>query len=352
MKEFNSFKIANKQIGDGAPVFIIAELSCNHLQKFEIAEKTLHAIKEAGADAIKIQTSKPDSITIQSDKKYFKIKSGTLWDGKTLYDLYKETYTPWEWVPQLKKIAEELGLIFFSSPFDHQAVDFLASYDMPAYKIASFEITDIPLIEHVASKMKPVIISTGIAKIEDIEEAIQACYRTGNREVALLKCTSAYPAPYDEVNLKNIPYLKDKFKCIVGLSDHTLGHTVALASVVLGAKIIEKHFILDRHLGGPDASFSMEPNEFKQMVEEIRIIERALGKTEYQYTAKMGSGRYFARSLFVVKDIQAGEIFTTENIRSIRPGDGLPPKLLNQILGKKSISNLEKGTPLGWDVIS
>jgi len=343
-------KIKNKFIGEHEPCFIIAELSANHLRKFELAEKTIKAAKEAGADAIKLQTYTPDTITIDSDNECFKIK-GTLWDGKTLYDLYKEAYTPWEWQPKLQKLAEDLGLIFFSSPFDKTAVDFLEDLNVPAYKVASFEITDIPLIEYIASKGKPIIISTGIATLADIEEAVNACKRMGNEQIILLKCTSAYPAPVEEANLLTIPNMSDTFGTIVGLSDHTLGSSVAIASIALGAKVIEKHFILDRDLGGPDAEFSMEPAEFKEMVNSIRDVEKALGKVSYELSEKVEKSRVFARSLFVVKDMKAGELISEENVRSIRPGYGMHPKYLKEITGKKIRKDVKKGTPLSWDLI-
>ncbi len=345
-------QIANKKIGKKFPIFIIAELSANHLQKFDNAVKLIKAAKEAGADAIKLQTYTPDTITIDCDNKYFQIKQGTLWDGQSLYELYKKAYTPWEWQPKLKKIAEEEGLIFFSSVFDKTAVDFLEEINVPVYKIASFEITDIPLIEYAASKGKPVIISTGIATLSDIEEAVNACKRMGNDQIALLKCTSAYPAPLEEINLKTIPNLANTFKTVVGLSDHTLGISAPIASVALGACIIEKHLTLDRKLGGPDADFSLEPEEFKAMVKSVREVEKALGEVSYNLTEKMKKSRELSRSLFVVKDIKAGEIFTEENIRSIRPGYGLPPKYLKYILGKQVKINIKKGMPLKWEIIN
>lgn len=343
-------KIGNIEIGSSNKVFIIAELSANHNQDFEIAVNTIKAAKESGADALKLQTYMADTITINCKNEHFQIKSGTLWDGKFLYDLYKEAYTPWEWQPKLKKIAEEEGLICFSSPFDKTAVDFLEKMDVPAYKVASFEITDIPLIEYIASKGKPVIISTGIATLADIEEAVNTCRRAGNNDIALLKCTSSYPAPIDEANLLTIPHLRDTFKVIPGLSDHTMGSDVAIAAVALGAKIIEKHFILDRKLGGPDAAFSMEPKEFKQMVTSIRNVEKALGTVNYQLSPKVEKSRVFARSLFIVKDVNKGEVITEENVRSIRPGNGLHPKYFNLILGKKFRNDFKMGTPLGWEM--
>lgn len=346
-----TIKIGNKSINENSSVFIIAELSANHLQKFDLAVETIKAIKEAGVDAVKLQTYTADTITINSDNEYFEIKQGTIWDGTTLYKLYEEAYTPWEWQPELKKIAEDLGIICFSSPFDKTAVDFLEKMNVPAYKVASFEITDIPLIEYIASKGKPVIISTGIATLADIEKAVNACKRMGNEQVALLKCTSAYPSPLEDVNLNTVPNLKDTFKTVVGLSDHTLGISVPIAAVALGAKIIEKHFILDRNLGGPDAAFSLEPNEFKAMVEAVREIEKALGEVSYELTDKMKKSREFSRSLFVVENMEEGEVFTEKNIRSIRPGFGLHPRYLNDVLGKRAAKAVTKGTPLNWDLI-
>ena len=344
-------KIADRIIGEGNFVFTVAELSANHLHKFELAVETIKAIKESGADAVKLQTYTPDTITIDSDDEYFQIKQGTLWDGRTLYQLYKEAYTPWDWQPKLKEIAEDSGLVCFSSPFDKTAVDFLEEMNVPAYKVASFEITDIPLIEYIASKGKPVIISTGIAELCDIEEAINTCKRMGNEQIALLRCTSTYPTPLDEVNLKTIPHLAETFKTVAGLSDHTLGISIPIAAVALGAKIIEKHFILDRKLGGPDAAFSLEPGEFKTMVNSIRETEKALGEVSYELTEKIKKSREFSRSLFVVEDTKAGETFTEENIRSIRPGYGLHPRYLSGILGKKAEKDIKKGTPLSWDLL-
>lgn len=344
-------KIRSKKIGSDYPIFIIAELSANHLQKFDNAVKLIKAAKDAGADAIKLQTYTPDTLTIDCNNECFQIKQGTLWDGQTLYDLYKKAYTPWEWQPRLKEIAASEGLICFSSAFDKTAVDFLEKLNVPAYKIASFEITDIPLIEYVASKGKPVIISTGIATLSDIEEAVNACKRMGNEQIALLKCTSAYPAPLEEINLKTIPNLAEIFKTVVGFSDHTLGISAPIASVALGASIIEKHLTLDRSLGGPDAAFSLEPEEFKAMVKSVREAEKALGEVSYDLTEKMKKSREFSRSLFVVKDMKAGEVFTEENVRSIRPGYGLPPKYFKEIIGKEVTKDLNRGTPLKWQMI-
>lgn len=340
---FDQFELNDNQ---SDRVFVIAELSANHNHNYDLAVETIKAAKKAGVDAIKVQTYTADTITIDCDNPYFRINQDTLWDGTTLYKLYQEAYTPWEWQPELKRIAEEEGLVFFSSPFDKTSVDFLEEMDVPAYKIASFEITDIPLIEYVASKGKPVIISTGIATLDDIEEALAACRRMGNNAISLLKCTSAYPAPAELANLRTIPDMKERFQVPVGLSDHTMGSTVAIASVALGARIIEKHFILDRSIGGPDAAFSMNPEEFTQMVQGIRDVEKALGKVTYDLTEKIRKNRNFSRSLFVVKDMEAGEEITEENVRSIRPGNGMPPKYLPLVLGKKVLHSLRAGTPL------
>jgi len=344
-------KIANKEIGPNQPTFIIAELSANHMNDFDVAVKTIEAMAEAGADAVKFQTYTPDTITIDCDNEYFQIKQGTIWDGQVLYDLYDEAYMPWDWQPELKKIAEDLGLIAFSSPFDKTSVDFLEDMDVQAYKIASYEITDIPLIEYVASKGKPIIISTGIASLEDIELAIKTCLDAGNNQIAILKCTSSYPSPFDEINLNTIPALEEKFDVVVGLSDHTMGSEVAISGVSLGAKIIEKHFILSRSMDGPDSEFSMEPQEFKQMVDSIRNVEKALGNDTFELTEKMIINQDFSRSLFVVKDMEKGDIITEDNVRSIRPGFGLHPKYLNDILGKKIKKDLKKGTPFELDFI-
>ncbi len=343
--------IQKKHVGVREPVFIIAELSANHNRKYDLAVETIRAAKDAGADAIKLQTYTADTITIDSDNEYFKIKQGTLWDGKTLHQLYQEAYTPWEWQPKLKEIAEDLGLICFSTPFDRTAVDFLEDMGVPAFKVASFEITDIPLIEYIASKGKPVIISTGIAALCDIEEAVNACRKTGNDQVALLKCTSAYPAPPEEANLRTISNMAETFKTVVGLSDHTLGISTPIAAVALGAKILEKHFILDRKMGGPDAAFSLEPEEFKTMVSSIRETEKAMGEISYEITEKVKMSRVFCRSLFVVRDVISGEELTENNVRSIRPGFGLHPKYLHDITGKKFKKDTKKGTPLSWDLI-
>jgi pseudaminic acid synthase len=347
----NFITIDNKKIGENEPCFIIAEMSANHLQSFDRAVEIIKVAKECGADAIKLQTYTPDTITIDCDNEYFQIKQGTIWDGTTLHKLYEEAYTPWDWQPKLKKVAEEIGLICFSSPFDNSAVDFLEDMKVDAYKIASFEINDIPFIEYIASKGKPIIMSTGIATLGDIEAAIKTCNRMGNYDIALLKCTSAYPSPLETINLKTIPNMKDTFKTVVGLSDHTMGYSVAIGAVALGAKIIEKHFTLSRADGGADSKFSMEPSEFKAMVQGIRDVEKALGTVTYELTEKQIKSREHSRSLFVVKDIKQGEIFTSDNVRSIRPGFGIETKYINDIIGKKTKVDLKKGTPMKFDFI-
>lgn len=335
-------KIDNYIIDSQSPVFIIAELSANHNGSLDNALATIKAAKRAGADCIKLQTYTADTITLDSDKEDFVIK-GTIWDGKKLHTLYQEAYTPWEWHEQIYQAAKEEGLICFSSPFDKTAVDLLESLNSPAYKIASFEITDIPLIEYVASKGKPVIISTGIAELEDIELALDACHRMGNYDVALLKCTSSYPAPIEEANMCMVKDLAERYNLISGLSDHTMGSTVPVVATVFGAKIIEKHFIIDRAIGGPDASFSMNEEEFTAMVKAVREAEKASGVIDYNLTEKQAKGRDFSRSLYIAEDIKAGEVFTEKNLRSVRPGFGLHPKFLKDFLGKTANKDFEKG---------
>ncbi len=335
-------KIGNYTINSQSPVFIIAELSANHNGSLDNAIATVRAAKRAGADCIKLQTYTADTITLDSDKEDFVIK-GTIWEGRKLHSLYKEAYTPWEWHAEIYRVAQEEGLICFSSPFDKTAVDLLESLNSPAYKIASFEITDIPLIEYVASKGKPIIISTGIAEIEDIELALDACYRMGNHEVALLKCTSSYPAPIAEANMCMVKDLAERFNVIPGLSDHTMGSTVPVVATVFGARIIEKHFIIDRAIGGPDASFSMDEAEFTQMVKSVREAEKAIGVVDYRLTEKQAKGREFSRSLYIAEDVQEGEIFTEANLRSVRPGFGMHPKYLRDFIGKKALTNHQKG---------
>ena len=338
-------KIADFELNKGK-VFIVAELSANHGHDLEIAKETIRAAKRAGADAIKLQTYTPDTLTIDCKKTDFILQHGTIWDGKTLYELYQEAYTPWEWHLELFKTAHQEGLICFSSPFDTTAVDFLEELNVPAYKIASFEITDIPLIEYVASKGKPIIISTGIADENDISLAVETCRKIGNNQIVLLKTSSQYPAKIEDAHLKMIPDLARRFNVLSGLSDHTSGELIPIIATSLGAVLIEKHFILDKKIGGPDATFSLDEMEFKQMVESVRKTEKALGTIDYSLSEKAKNSRVFARSLYVVKDIKKGETFTTENIRSIRPGFGLHPKFLPEILGKKAINDMEKGTRL------
>jgi pseudaminic acid synthase len=336
-------QIGNYKINKESKIFIIAELSANHNGSIETAIETIRAAKRAGANCIKLQTYTADTITIDSDKEDFIIKD-TIWSGRKLYELYQEAYTPWEWHEQLFKVAEEEGLNCFSSPFDNTAVDFLENLNVPAYKIASFEITDIPLIEYVASKGKPIIISTGIAEIQDIELAVNTCRKVGNNQIALLKCTSSYPAPIEEANISMVKDLATRFNVISGLSDHTIGSTVPIVATVYGAKIIEKHFILDRSIGGPDASFSMNEKEFTEMVKSIREAESAIGVIDYNLTEKQKKGKDFSRSLYIVEDVNDGEVFTEKNVRSIRPGFGLHPKFYNEIIGKKATANITKGT--------
>lgn len=328
---------------DNQEVFIIAELSANHNGSLEVALETIKAAKRTGANAIKLQTYTADTLTIDCDKDDFIIKSGSIWDGESYYKLYESAYTPWEWHQALFEEAEKQGLICFSSPFDKTAVDFLENLNVPAYKIASFEITDIPLIEYVASKGKPIILSTGIATMEDIELALDACRRMGNNDIALLKCTSSYPAPIEEANMVMVKDFAERFGVIAGLSDHTMGTTVPVVATCFGAKIIEKHFILDRSIGGPDASFSMNEQEFTDMVKAVREAEKAMGTVDYTLTEKQAKGKDFSRSLYVVKDIKAGEVITEEHVRSIRPGFGLHPKELKNWLGKPSPKDFEKG---------
>lgn len=331
--------------------FIIAELSANHNQDFDLALATIKAAARAGADAIKLQTYTADTITLDSDKEDFVIK-GTIWDGRKLHELYQEAYTPWEWHKALFDAAHEEGLVCFSSPFDYTAVDFLETLNCPIYKIASFEITDIPLIRYVASKQKPIIISTGIADYEDIQLAVETCRAEGNNDITLLKCTSSYPAPIEEANLSLIPHLATDFGVQVGLSDHTMELTAPLISVALGGKVIEKHFIIDRAMGGPDSSFSLNETEFAAMVRAVRETEKALGTASYELTPKQESGKVFSRSLYVAEDIRAGETLTEKNVRSVRPGFGMHPKHYTEILGKKALVNLEKGTRLSFDLIT
>ncbi|HRE48057.1 MAG TPA: pseudaminic acid synthase [Aggregatilineales bacterium] len=347
-----SFRINERRIAPGQPTYIIAELSANHGQDFDQAVRLIDAAKAAGADAIKLQTYTPDTITIQSDNDYFRIK-GTLWEGRTLYDLYGEAYTPWEWQPRLMEIANERGLDLFSSPFDDSAVDFLEAMNVPAYKIASFENVDMGLLRKVTATGKPIIMSTGMATLAEIDEAVQMIRATGGAEtpLALLKCTSAYPAPPEEANLATIPHMAAAFGVPVGLSDHTLGIAVPVAAVALGACLVEKHLTISRAAGGPDSAFSLEPDEFKQMVDAVRVTERAVGRVNYGVNPSEAKSRVFRRSLFVVRAMKAGEAFTAETVRSIRPGHGLHTRHLGEVLGRVARRDIVKGTPLSWDLV-
>jgi len=344
-------RINGRIVGPGHPPYLVAELSANHHQRLEHAIAMVHAAKKAGADAIKLQTYTPDTMTIDSETDYFALPSDNTWAGRRLYELYQEAYTPWEWHAELKRVANDLGLDLFSTPFDESAVDFLDSLDVPAYKIASFEVVDLPLLRAVAAKGKPVIMSTGMASLAEIDEAVRTLREADAHEVILLKCTSAYPAPPTEMNLATIPHLAAAFDVPVGLSDHTLGSAVAVAAVALGACVIEKHFTLSRQEKGPDSAFSMEPDEFREMAAAVRVAEAALGSVSYSVTAHEESNARLRRSLFVVADVKAGEPFTGSNVRSIRPGHGLSPRHLPDVLGRVAIRDVRRGTPLTWDLI-
>lgn len=344
-------KIGNRLIGVGQPVYIIAEMSANHGQSFDQAVRLVHAAKEAGADALKLQTYTPDTITIDCDNKDFFINKGTIWDGKNLYRLYGEAYTPWEWQPGLKKLAESLGMDCFSSPFDHTSVDFLEGINVEAYKIASFELVDTGLLRKVASTGKPVIMSTGMATDEEITEAVQTLREAGCTQLALLKCTSAYPAPLEEMNLRTIPDLSQRHGVVAGLSDHTMDLVGPVAAVALGACIIEKHLTISRNDPGPDSAFSLEPTEFKSMVKAVRDVEKALGRVTYDASDREKGSRTFRRSLYVVEDMKRGDAFSAKNVRSIRPGYGLPPHDMDKVLLGKARTDIARGTPLRWDLI-
>ncbi len=343
--------INDKMIGQGHPTYIVAEMSANHNQDFGKAKAILEAAKDAGADALKMQTYTPDTLTIDCDNDYFHVGKGSIWEGRTLYQLYKDAYTPWDWQPKLMDLAVELDLDLFSTPFDSSAVDFLEEIGVPAYKVASFEIVDIPLLKRIADTGKPVIVSTGMASIREIDEAVGTLREKGSREIVLLKCTSAYPSPPEEMNLHTIKHLSETFSLPAGLSDHTLGSAVAVAGVALGACVVEKHFTLSRSDGGPDSSFSMEPDEFREMVEAIRTVEKALGKISYEVTEKQEANKVFRRSLFVVRDMKTGDEFTWDNVRSIRPGYGLHTRHLNEVIGRRASRGIKRGTPLAWDLI-
>ncbi|AOY75667.1 pseudaminic acid synthase [Clostridium formicaceticum] len=343
-------KIKNRLIGDKQPAYIIAEMSANHAGDISRAIEIIHAAKESGADCIKIQTYTADTITISSNKKYFQIEQGT-WKNENLYRLYEKAYTPWEWHGKLKKEAEKVGLDFFSTPFDFTAVDFLEDLGVEFYKIASFELIDIPLIKYVASKGKPIIMSTGMGTLGEIEEAVRAVRSQGNEQLCLLKCSSEYPAIPDDMNLKTMQNISETFGVIVGLSDHSLGSIAAITAVAMGAKVIEKHFCMSRQIENPDASFSMEPHEFKKMVEDIRQVEKAIGTISYEVSEKEEKNRMFRKSIFAVKEVAKGEVFTKDNIRIIRPGNGLAPKYFDEIIGKYASEEIQRGTPLRWSMI-
>jgi len=343
--------INGREYGAGRPCYIVAEMSANHGQKFDRAVALVRAARAAGADAIKLQTYTPDTLTIPCDNECFLIRGGTPWDGRTLYDLYGEAYTPWDWHPKLKAVADEEGLDFFSTPFDATAVDFLESLQVPAHKVASFELVDLPLLRKIASTGKPVIMSTGMATREEIEEAVRTLRDAGTRQLALLKCTSAYPAPPEDINLRTIPHLAETFGVPAGLSDHSLGIAVPVAAVALGACIIEKHLALSRSAPGPDVAFSLEPPEFKAMVEAVRTAERALGRVIYEPSEAERASRAFRRSLFVVQAMKKGEVFTEQNVRSIRPGHGLHTRHWHQVVGCRAASDIKRGTPLDWKLV-
>ncbi len=347
----SDFSIGHRQIGAGQPVYIVAELSANHNHDFERAVRLIQACKESGADAVKVQTYTPDTITIRSDQEYFQIRGGTLWDGRTLHELYGEACMPWDWQPKLKEVADKLGLDFFSSAFDETAVDFLENMGVPAYKLASCELVDIPLLRKMSRTGKPLIMSTGMATIEEINEAVDTARQAGAGQIALLRCTSAYPAVPREMNLRTIPELAQRFEVPVGLSDHTMDIAVPITAVALGACIIEKHFTLSRSLKGPDSEFSLEPAEFKAMVAAVRVAEESLGEIHFGLTESERSSRVFRRSLFVVQAVRQGETFSEENVRSIRPGHGLHTRHLPQIVGQRAACDIERGTPLSWDLV-
>jgi pseudaminic acid synthase len=350
MNMATQIKIGEHTIGAGHPVYVIAEVSANHHQDFEQAVKIIRAAKDAGADAVKLQTYTADTMTIASDRPEFRIE-GSIWHGRNLHELYGEAYTPWEWQPRLKQVANDLGLDLFSTPFDATAVDFLERMNVPAHKLASFELVDLPLIQKMSRTGKPLIISTGMATIEEIEEATRTAREAGAAQIALLKCTSAYPALPEEMNLRTIPELSRRFDVPVGLSDHSMDTAVPVAAVALGACILEKHLALSRSEPGPDTAFSLEPQEFKSMVEAVRVAEKALGTIHFGVGEKEAGSRVFRRSLFVVKDVGSGEVFTSENLRSIRPGHGLHTRHLPEVLGRRAAHDIARGTPLNWDLV-
>ena len=346
-----SFSIAGRQIGPGEPVYIIAELSANHRQHEDVAIELVHAASKAGADAVKLQTYTADTITIASDAPSFRAGSGSLWEGTTLHDLYEEAYTPWEWQPRLKALAESLGMDCFSSPFDPTAVAFLEAMDVPAFKVASFELVDLPLIRLMARTGRPLIMSTGMATADEIDEAIEAARSAGATDIALLKCTSAYPSPPESVNLRAIPAMAERWGLPVGLSDHTLGDVAAIGAVAMGACIVEKHFKLAGDETSADAAFSLDQDAFRRMVDAIRVAEKTLGRPVIGPTDQEAESRRFRRSLFVVEDVAEGEVLTSTNVRSIRPADGLHTRHYDAILGRRAARAIVRGTPLSWDLI-
>ena len=341
-------EIAGRRIGPGEPAYIIAELSANHGQDYEQAVAIVRAAHAAGVDAIKLQTYTADTITIDCDREYFRVGQGTSWEGRVLHELYQEAHTPWEWQPKLQALAGKLGMHCFSSPFDATAVEFLEKMDVPAWKIASFELVDLPLIRRVASTGRPLIMSTGMSTLSEIEEAVDTARNAGATQIALLKCTSGYPADPAEMYLRTIPHLAQAFGVVTGLSDHTLGSAVPVAAVALGACIIEKHITLSRATPGPDSAFSLEPQEFKQLVDDVRVAEKALGTVHYGVHEREAASRIFRRSLFVTADVRKGELLTAENVRSIRPGHGLHTRHLEEVLGRPAAADLSRGTPLRW----
>lgn len=347
----NTIEIKGHKIGEGYPAYIIAEMSANHSGSIERAKEIIRMAKECGADCVKIQTYTPDTITIDCDNKYFQVTKGT-WEGENLYSLYGKAFTPWEWQKELKEEADRIGIDFFSTPFDKTSVDFLEEIGMEFYKIASFEMIDLPLLRYVASKGKPIIMSTGMGSLEEISEALGAIYETGNHQVALLKCSSAYPAISADMHLNTIKDMKQRFEVPVGLSDHSMGSLGATTAVALGANIIEKHFCISRSIENPDASFSMEPEEFKEMVDRIRQVEKAMGDVFYGVSPQEQSNACFRRSIFVVKDMKKGEAFTEENIRVIRPGYGMKPKYFEQVLGCRAEGDILRGTPLSFELLN
>jgi pseudaminic acid synthase len=346
-----SIEVAGRTIGAGHPTFVVAEISANHNQQFDEAVALIRAAKVAGADGVKLQTYTPDTMTLDDDGPYFRLPDDSTWAGRRLYELYQEAYTPWEWHAELQRVAKDEGLVLFSTPFDASAVDFLASLDMPVYKVASFEVVDLPLLTRMAATGKPIIMSTGMATLAEVDEAVRTLRGGGTRDLALLKCTSAYPAPPEEMNLATIAHLSRAFGVPAGLSDHTLGSAVAVAAVALGACIVEKHFTMHRNSGGPDAGFSMEPTEFAAMVADIRLAERAVGQVSYAVTEHERTNASLRRSLFVVADVKAGERLDDRSVRSIRPGHGLSPRHLPDVLGRVASRDIRRGTPLTWDML-